>query len=155
VAGASLATGYWCLTDATREKFCGEWYRSGDMYMRSADGFYRYLGRADDMLKVAGEWVSPAEVEGVLIEHPDVLEAAVVGEANAEGLIKPVAYVVPLPDRALDADGVLEFCRGRLAGFKRPRRIVVIDELPKTATGKIQRAKVRELASDPQTLVTG
>jgi benzoate-CoA ligase len=120
------------------------------MYTRSSDGFYSYLGRADDMLKVSGEWVSPAEVEGVLIEHPEVLEAAVVGVSDADGLTKPVAFVVPLAGAEIDADEILEFCRPRLAGFKRPRRAVVVDELPKTVTGKIQRAKVRELATEPQ-----
>jgi benzoate-CoA ligase family protein len=153
VAGDSMATGYWCRTDATRERFCGEWFRSGDVYTRSADGFYSYLGRADDMLKVSGEWVSPAEVEAVLIEHPGVLEAAVVGVSDADGLIKPVAFVVPVADAEIEADEILEFCRPRLAGFKRPRRAVVVDALPKTVTGKIQRAKVRELATEPQALV--
>jgi benzoate-CoA ligase len=153
VAGDSIATGYWCRSRATRERFWGEWFRSGDLYTRSVDGFYRYLGRADDMLKVAGEWVSPAEVEAVLIEHPGVLEGAVVGASDAHGLIKPVAFAVPVPGGELDADEVLEFCRHRLAGFKRPRRVVVIDELPKTVTGKIQRAKLRELATEPQAVI--
>jgi benzoate-CoA ligase len=148
VAGESMATGYWCRTEATRERFCGEWFRSGDIYTRSPDGYYAYLGRADDMLKVAGEWVSPAEVEAVLIEHSGVLEAAVVGLTDADGLTKPVAFVVPMPGADLHPDSVLEFCRERLAGFKRPRRVVVVDELPKTVTGKIQRSKVRELAID-------
>jgi benzoate-CoA ligase len=149
VAGASLATGYWCKTDETRERFCGEWFRTGDMYSRSADGFYTYLGRADDMLRVGGEWVSPAEVEAILVEHPDVLEAAVVGEPIG-GLTRPVACVVAVPERILDPTEVLEFCRARLAGYKRPRRVLVVGELPKTVTGKIQRAKVRELAGEPQ-----
>jgi benzoate-CoA ligase family protein len=149
VAGASLATGYWCRTDATRERFHGEWFRTGDMYARSADGYYTYLGRADDMLKVAGEWVSPAEVEAVLAEHPDVLEAAVVGE-SVDGLTWPVAYVVAAPGRSVEEAELVEFCRGRLAGFKRPRRVVVLDDLPKTVTGKIQRGRVRDLAASAQ-----
>ena len=147
VAGASLATGYWCLTEATRTKFIGHWFRSGDMFTRSADGFFTYLGRSDDMLKVAGEWVSPAEVESVLVEHTGVLEAAVVGACDADGLLKPVAVIVPVQGLRIDPDVVLEFCRPRLAGFKRPRRVIVVDELPKTASGKIQRGKVRELAA--------
>jgi benzoate-CoA ligase len=149
VAGASLATGYWCRTEATRERFRGDWFRTGDMYSRSADGYYTYLGRADDMLKVAGEWVSPAEVEGVLAEHPDVLEAAVVGE-TVDGLTRPVAFVVRMPGRTIDEVELVEFCRVRLAGFKRPRRVVVTDDLPKTATGKIQRARIRDLAAPVQ-----
>lgn len=154
VAGPSLASGYWCRTDATRERFCGEWFRTGDMYTRSEDGFYTYLGRADDMLRVAGEWVSPAEVEGVLVEYPAILEAAVVG-VPIDGLVKPVACVVAANDRVVDVDEVLEFCRARLAGFKRPRRVLVVDELPKTATGKIQRTKVRALAEASQVGVGG
>jgi benzoate-CoA ligase family protein len=153
VAGDSLATGYWCRTDATRKQFRGEWFRSGDMYARSADGFYSYLGRADDMLRVSGEWVSPAQVEAVLIEHSGVLEAAVVGASDAGGLTKPIAFVVPAPGEEIDAEAVLEFCRPRLAGFKRPQRVIVVDELPKTVTGKIQRAKLRELATEPPVVV--
>jgi acyl-coenzyme A synthetase/AMP-(fatty) acid ligase len=153
VAGDSLATGYWCRTDATRKQFRGEWFRSGDMYARSADGFYSYLGRADDMLRVSGEWVSPAQVEAVLIEHPGVLDAAVVGAAEAGGLTKPIAFVVPAPGEEIDSEAVLEFCRPRLAGFKRPQRVIVVDELPKTVTGKIQRAKLRELATEPAVVV--
>jgi benzoate-CoA ligase len=153
VAGDSMATGYWCRTEATRNQFRGEWFRSGDIYARSADGFYSYLGRADDMLRVSGEWVSPAQVEAVLIEYPCVLEAAVVGASDAGGLTKPVAFVVPNPGEEIDCDAVLEFCRPRLAGFKRPQRIIVVDELPKTPTGKIQRAKLRALATEPQVVV--
>ena len=146
VSGDTAATGYWCETDATRRTFRGEWVRTGDVYARSEDGYYTYLGRSDDMLKVGGEWVSPAEVEAVLIEHPDVLEAAVIGEPRPDGLVQPVAYVVAAPDRMLDPDALVEYCRGRLAGYKRPRRVVVLDELPKTATGKIRRAGLRERA---------
>ena len=96
VAGDTLATGYWCRTEQTRRAFEGAYLRTGDMYERSPDGFYTYLGRSDDMLKVGGEWVSPAEVEAVLIEHPAVLEAAVVGERDAGGVLRPIAFVVVL-----------------------------------------------------------
>ena len=146
VSGASAATGYWCRTDATRQSFHGEWFRSGDMYVESEDGFYTYLGRADDMFKVGGEWVAPAEVEGVLIEHADVLEAVVVGATRADGLVEAVACVVPVAGQELEPEALIEHCRGRLAGFKRPRRVLVLDELPKTATGKIQRAVLRDRA---------
>jgi benzoate-CoA ligase family protein len=149
VAGESLATGYWCRTEATRERFVGRWFRTGDLYSRSIDGYYTYLGRSDDMLRVAGEWVSPAEVEGVLAEHPDVLEAAVVGEP-VDGLTRPVAFVVPDRGCTIDEAELLELCRVRLAGFKRPRRIVVVAVLPKTATGKIQRNRLRDLAAVAQ-----
>lgn len=147
VAGETAATGYWCRTAETRRAFRGEWFASGDMYARSEDGFYTYLGRCDDMLKVAGEWVSPAEVEAVLVEHPDVLEAAVVGERRPDGLVEPVARVVAVPGHAIGPEALAEHCRARLAGFKRPRRILVVGSLPRTATGKIQRALVREEAS--------
>jgi benzoate-CoA ligase family protein len=146
VAGDSAATGYWCRTAATRESFHGEWFRSGDMYVESGDGFYSYLGRADDMFKVGGEWVAPAEVEAVLVEHADVLEAVVVGAFRTDGLMEVVACVVPGAARQIDPDALVEHCRGRLAGFKRPRRVLVLEELPKTATGKIQRAVLRERA---------
>jgi benzoate-CoA ligase len=148
VSGASAATGYWCRAAATRQSFEGEWFRSGDMYVRNQDGSYTYLGRADDMLKVGGEWVAPAEVEAVLIEHPGVLEAVVVGAPRKDGLVQPIAYVVPKPDCALDEAELAQHCHRRLAGFKRPRRLVVVDALPKTATGKIKRNAVREWAQD-------
>ena len=117
------------------------------MYVESEDGFYTYLGRADDMFKVGGEWVAPAEVEAVLIEHPDVLEVVVVGATRTDGLVEAVACVVPVSERTIDAEALAEHCRGRLAGFKRPRRVLVLEELPKTATGKIQRNVVRERAA--------
>lgn len=147
VSGDTAATGYWCRTAETRRTFRGEWVRTGDIYVCSMDGYYTYLGRSDDMLKVGGEWVSPFEVEGVLIEHPAVLEAAVIGEENRAGLTQPVAFVVPAPGGELDPEELVDFCRGRLAGYKRPRRVVVIDALPKTATGKIRRTELRALAT--------
>jgi benzoate-CoA ligase family protein len=145
-SGESAALGYWCNAEATRRTFQGEWVRTGDMYARSDDGRYEYLGRSDDMIKVSGEWVSPAEVEAVLIERPDVLEAAVVGERDVDGLTRTVAYVVPAPGRAIDPDAIAGHCRARLAGYKRPRRLVVLDELPKTTTGKVQRFLLRRQA---------
>lgn len=150
VAGETAATGYWCRTAETRRAFRGEWFASGDMYARSDDGSYAYLGRCDDMFKVAGEWVAPAEVEAVLAAHPDVLEAVVVGGRRPDGLTEPVARVVAAPGRRIDPEALAEHCRGRLAGFKRPRRIEAVETLPKTATGKIQRALVRaELGAGP------
>lgn len=140
--GESMATGYWCQSDTTRATFEGEWMHTGDLYSRDEDGFYTYLGRIDDMMRVGGEWVSPAEVEGVLIEHEAVLEAAVVGERDAEGIVRPIAFVIP-HGGAPDVDALAEFCRGRLAGYKRPRRYEIVEQLPKTATGKIQRFKLR------------
>jgi benzoate-CoA ligase len=149
VAGETLATGYWCRTAQNRRSFEGAYLRTGDMYARGADGFYTYLGRSDDMMKVGGEWVSPTEVEGVLIEHPAVLEAAVVGERDPAGVLRPVAFVVAATDEAgATVPDVLpelldSHCRARLAGYKRPKAYQVVDSLPKTATGKIQRFKLR------------
>ncbi|MGH9188390.1 MAG: benzoate-CoA ligase family protein [Acidimicrobiales bacterium] len=144
VRGSSIASGYWCREDATKAAFHGEWLRTGDVYTRSADGYWTFLGRNNDMIKAGGIWVSPAEVEGVLVEHPDVLEAAVVGTRNDVGLEEVVAFVVPRAGHDIDAPGVDSHCRARMASFKRPRRLVVVDALPKTATGKIQRFALRD-----------
>jgi benzoate-CoA ligase family protein len=143
VRGESIATGYWCRTAVTRRVFRGDWMRTGDMYVHNEDGTYRHCGRSDDMLKVGGIWVSPAEVESTLAAHEDVVEAAVVAETDADGIQRPVAYVVLVPGRSVEPATLVEFCRSRLAAFKRPHRIVLCDQLPKTATGKIQRFKLR------------
>lgn len=143
VRGASTATGYWCRSDTTRSTFVGEWTVTGDLYVKDSEGFHTYLGRADDMLRIGGEWVSPAEVEGVLIAHPEVLEAAVIGLADEEGILRPVAFAIPVDGSAPTPDALKEFCHSRLAGYKRPRTIHIVDDLPKTATGKIQRFRLR------------
>ncbi|MEM9651066.1 MAG: benzoate-CoA ligase family protein [Actinomycetota bacterium] len=146
VKGDSVTTGYWCRSDTNKSTFAGEWMRTGDLYNRDEDGFYTYMGRVDDMLRVGGEWVSPAEVEGVLIEHDAVLEAAIVGERDEQAILRPVAYVIPMEgtDTSALANTLTDFCRDRLAGFKRPRRYEIVSDLPKTATGKIQRFKLRQ-----------
>jgi benzoate-CoA ligase len=146
VAGESLCTGYWCRTDINRMVFHGEWMRTGDTYVRGADGSWTCIGRADDVLKVGGIWVSPTEVETRILEHPAVAEAVVVGVPDEDGLDKPVAYVVAMPDAVVDEAEIIAFCRAGLASFKRPRKVVTVDELPKTATGKIQRYRLRALA---------
>ncbi|MCL4119997.1 UNVERIFIED_CONTAM: hypothetical protein GTU68_016013, partial [Idotea baltica] len=143
VKGSSAAVGYWSRSDMTRATFRGDWTATGDLYVKSDGGFYTYLGRADDMLRVGGEWVSPAQVEGVLIEHASVLEAAVVGEKDNDGVTRPTAYVISAPDATADAEALTQWCRERLAGYKRPKRYEIVTELPKTATGKIQRYKLR------------
>jgi acyl-coenzyme A synthetase/AMP-(fatty) acid ligase len=147
VRGDSIATGYWCRTATSREVFQGEWLRTGDTYTRSADGFYTCLGRSNDMIKASGIWVSPMEVEGRLLEHPSVAECAVVGHRNTAGLEEVVACVVPAPGQSVDVDGLIAFCREGLASFKRPRQVLALDALPKTATGKIQRVVVREVVA--------
>ena len=144
VRGPSLATGYWCRDAATRAAFQGEWLSTGDVYTFSADGYWTFLGRNSDMIKAGGIWVSPAEVESVLIEHPDVLEAAVVGSRDDQGLEVTVAFLVARRDSTIDESSIEAHCRERMAGFKRPRRLVIVDDLPKTATGKIRRFALRE-----------
>jgi benzoate-CoA ligase family protein len=146
VKGESIALGYWCRTDATRAVFRGEWLRTGDSYVRSADGFYTCLGRSNDLLKAGGIWVSPAEVEERLLQHPAVAEVAVVGVPDSNELDKPVACVVLAAGATVGPDDLITWCREGLAAFKRPRAVLVVDELPKTATGKIQRFKLRETA---------
>jgi benzoate-CoA ligase family protein len=146
VSGAAAATGYWCRSEETRRSFVGNWVATGDLYSVDGDGVYRHLGRRDDMLKVGGEWVSPAEVESVLLGCEGVAEVAVVGATGADGLMRAVAFAVARPGTALDVDDVLARCRSELAGYKRPRRLLVVDTLPKTATGKIIRADLRREA---------
>ena len=147
IKGPSAAMMYWGNRSKTQETFQGGWTKSGDKYLRNADGSYTYGGRSDDMLKVSGIYVSPFEVEATLVQHPAVLEAAVIGVADAEGLTKTKAFVV-LKDGADATDIDLKaFVKDRLAPYKYPRVIEFVDELPKTATGKIQRFKLRERES--------
>jgi len=144
VQGPSSALAYWGNREKSRETFQGAWTKSGDKYVRNANGTYTYAGRTDDMLKVSGVYVSPFEVEATLIQHPAVLEAAVIGVPDAQGLTKTKAFVVLKPSaQALEAE-LKEFVKGRLAPYKYPRLIEFVSELPKTATGKIQRFKLRE-----------
>ncbi|HEX4251817.1 MAG TPA: benzoate-CoA ligase family protein [Pseudonocardia sp.] len=150
VSGESVATGYWCRAETTRRAFQGDWLRTGDTYQRNADGTYTYLGRSDDMIKAGGIWVSPSEVEARLLEHPEVVEVAVIGVPDEAGLDKPVAAVVTRPGAAVREDELVEFCRAGLAAFKRPRRVLLVDTLPKTATGKLQRYLVRAWLSDAE-----
>ena len=124
----------------------GEWLRTGDMFSRDADGYFYFAGRSDDMLKVSGLWVSPAELEAELVEHPAVVEAGVVGRADPSGLVRPHAVVVlrdghpASPELARE---LADFLRGRLPGYKVPASITFAADLPKTATGKIQRFRLR------------
>jgi benzoate-CoA ligase len=144
IHGPSAAMMYWGNQAKTRETFQGGWTKSGDKYVKNADGTYTYAGRTDDMLKVSGIYVSPFEVEATLVQHPAVLEAAVIGVADAEGLTKTKAFVV-LKTGAQATDSELKaFVKDKLAPYKYPRLIEFVDELPKTATGKIQRFRLRE-----------
>jgi benzoate-CoA ligase family protein len=144
VRGPSLADGYWSRHPETQAAFRGEWLRTGDIYERSADGYWTARGRASDLVKAGGIWVSPLEVEGVLVEHADASEAAVVGVRDDRGLESVVAVVVPRPGRSIDEASIEAHCRARMAAFKRPRRVVVAESLPKTATGKVRRFLLRE-----------
>ncbi|MGQ0464729.1 MAG: benzoate-CoA ligase family protein [Sporichthyaceae bacterium] len=146
IRGGSLTTGYWCRTDTTRAAFVGEWMRTGDTYVQDADGYYACLGRSNDMIKAGGIWVSPGEVEACLLAQPGVAQAAVVAVPDADGLDKPVACVVAAPNVVLDPDALIAACRESLAAFKRPRHVLVVDALPQTATGKVRRFQVREIA---------
>jgi benzoate-CoA ligase family protein len=152
VRGPTAAIMYWNDRERSRSTFLGEWTRSGDKYIQDRDGYYLYCGRRDDMMKVGGVYVAPFEVEGVLMSHPDVLEAAVAAWPDEDGLIRPKAFVVlkpsGKPSEAM-ALALREHCRKQLATFKYPRWIEFRTELPKTATGKIQRFKLRaETAPD-------
>jgi benzoate-CoA ligase len=144
IQGPSAALMYWGNREKSRETFQGAWTKSGDKYVRNDDGTYTYSGRSDDMLKVSGIYVSPFEVEATLVQHPAVLEAAVIGVPDDEGLTRTKAYVVLKPGQQAGEDELKAFVKDRLAPFKYPRAIEFIAELPKTATGKIQRFKLRE-----------
>lgn len=147
VKGDSIFFYYWNQYTKTRASFDGEWFRTGDKYVLRSDGRLVYSGRSDDMIKAGGIWVSPIEVENVLVAHPAVQEAAVVGTINADGLCLPHAYVVlNAPYEASDALAVelQEYVRSRLAHYKYPREVHFVQALPKTTTGKIQRFRLRE-----------
>jgi benzoate-CoA ligase len=144
IRGESAALCYWGNREKSRETFQGAWTKSGDKYVKNADGTYTYSGRSDDMLKVSGIYVSPFEVESTLMQHAAVLEAAVIGVNDADGLTKTKAFVVlKTGQTATDAE-LKAFVKDKLAAYKYPRSIEFVNELPKTATGKIQRFKLRE-----------
>ncbi len=146
VSGDSAAAGYWNQHAKTKATFQGDWVNTGDKYFRDEDGFYHYCGRSDDMLKVGGIWVSPVEVENTVLTHAAVLECAVVGLTDTDGLIKPKAFVVVKPSIPADdatAHDIQTFVKSRIAPYKYPRWIEFVPELPKTATGKLQRFRLR------------
>ena len=149
VDAPSAGEGYWNQRAKSRQTFEGHWTRTGDKYIRDAEGRYTFCGRSDDMFKVSGIWVSPFEVESALITHPAILEAAVVPEADPEGLLKPKAFVVLRADTKTDGlhEALKEHVKQKIGPWKYPRWIDVVDSLPKTATGKIQRFKLRDGAS--------
>jgi benzoate-CoA ligase len=148
IHGPSAAMMYWGNRVKSRETFQGAWTKSGDKYIRNADGTYTYAGRSDDMLKVSGVYVSPFEVEATLVQHAAVLEAAVIGKEDADGLTKTKAFVVLKSGAHADEAELKAFVKDRLAPFKYPRYIEFVPDLPKTATGKIQRFKLRALEQE-------
>jgi len=153
IRGDSVCAGYWNQHEKTKATIEGHWLRTGDKYTQDEDGFYWYAGRSDDMLKVGGQWVSPIEVENALVAHPSVLECGVVGREDGDGLVKPIAYVVPRQGVAATpelAKELQQFVGDQLAEYKRPRSVEFLSELPKTATGKIQRFRLRALTSQVQ-----
>jgi acyl-coenzyme A synthetase/AMP-(fatty) acid ligase len=147
VKGESATLAYLHQYEKSQQTFRGEWLFTGDKYYVDEDGYYWHAGRSDDMIKAGGIWVSPVEVESVLLSHEAVLECAVVGKSDQAGLDKPKAFVVlkqgriPAPDLEQE---LIAYCREKMAGYKRPRWIEFVDDLPKTATGKIQRFRLRE-----------
>jgi benzoate-CoA ligase len=152
VAGPTAAIHYWNNREKTRHTFHGPWTRTGDKYSRNEHGRYVHAGRADDMLKVGGIYVSPVEVESALLAHPAVQEAAVIGKEDDAGLVKPLAFIVVrpgnVPDTAL-AEALKQHVKELLAPYKYPRWIEFLAELPKTGTGKIQRFRLREMTRRP------
>lgn len=144
IKGPSAALMYWNNRTKSRDTFQGGWTKAGDKYTRDADGYCTYAGRNDDMLKVSGIYVSPFEVEATLVQHPAVLEAAVIGKVDADGLTKTKAFVVLKAGAAATEAELQAFVKEKLAPYKYPRFIEFLPELPKTATGKIQRFRLRE-----------
>ncbi len=148
IKGQSTCAYYWNKWDKTRETILGEWIRTGDKYHIDEDGYYWYHGRADDMIKAGGIWVSPVEVENVLAEHPAVLETGVIGRMDRDELVKPCAFIVLkadyLPSPELEAE-LKQFVKDKIAVYKYPRWVEFVENLPRTATGKLQRFKLRQL----------
>jgi acyl-coenzyme A synthetase/AMP-(fatty) acid ligase len=152
IRGDSVAKCYWNNPKRTRQTMADGWLDTGDTFVQDADGYFVYCGRNDDMLKVSGTWCSPFAIEAVLGEHPGVLEAAVVGRADADGLIKPEAWIVPNQKRVDPARierEIVQHCKAKLAPHQYPRWFHFVAELPKTPTGKIQRFRLRSAVEKP------
>ena len=144
LAAASTALHYWNQRERTKQTFYGEWLRTGDRYRRDRDGYFWYQGRTTDVFKVSGQWVSPLEVESCLLSHPAVLECAVVGAPDEDGLLKPRAFVVRRPGASVDVAELQSLVKARLQPYNYPRWVDFVDELPKTASGKVQRFALRD-----------
>jgi len=142
VRGGARALGYWQQMEKNERAFRGEWYVSGDLISMDADGYVTYCGRGDELLKVAGKWLAPAEVEGCLLTHPAVAECAVVGRADGHGLVKPIAYVVARESREDLGPELQAYVRERLDAYKHPRDVIFVAALPRTHLGKVDRGKL-------------
>jgi benzoate-CoA ligase len=145
VKGDSAALCYWGAHEKSKEVLRGDWVVSGDLFRRDAQGYFYYAGRADDMLKVGGIFVAPVEVEACLMRHAQVLEAAVIGFEDQDGLVKPLAYVVPKgaqPSKELAAS-LIEHCKRELARYKAPHKIEFVEALPRSDRGKILRRELK------------
>jgi acyl-coenzyme A synthetase/AMP-(fatty) acid ligase len=142
VKGDSRAIAYWQQMEKTAQSFRGEWYVSGDMVRRDADGVFTYCGRGDDMLKVGGRWLAPQELENCLLHHPAVREVAVVGVTDTAGLVKPHAFVVAEAAHAGLAAELQDFAKARLEPYKYPREVIFLEALPRTHLGKVDRARL-------------
>lgn len=147
VRGDSRALGYWRNLDASKEVFRGEWVVTGDLVERDADGYFHYQGRGDDVLKVKGKWLAPQEVESCLMLHSGVAECAVVGVEDAEGLTKPIAFVVPAEPASDLEDQLKAHVLEHLQAYKHPRRVIIVDAFPRTHLGKIDRGELKRQAS--------
>jgi benzoate-CoA ligase len=148
VRGGSRALGYWRDAAKTAEAFRGEWFVGGDLVRRDADGWVTYCGRGDDVLKVGGKWVAPQEVESCLARHPAVAECAVVGVENATGLTEPWAFVVPAAAASDDLEETLRrHCLDQLEPHKHPRRVILLEEMPRTHLGKADRGALKRMVS--------
>lgn len=142
VRGGARAIGYWQQMEKNERAFRGEWYVSGDLISMDTDGYVTYCGRGDELLKVAGKWLAPAEVEGCLLTHPQVAECAVVGQKDGNGLVKPIAYVVAREHRDDLGPELQAYVRERLDAYKHPREVLFVDALPRTHLGKVDRGKL-------------
>lgn len=145
VRGGARALCYWQNLEKTTEAFRGEWFVGGDLVRRDQQGYVNYCGRADDVLKVGGKWLVPQEVESCLLKHPGVKECAVIGAEDAECLMKPYAFVLPTADSPDLEQELKEFALERLAAYKHPRRVIVLDAFPRTNLGKVDRGQLRKL----------
>ena len=153
--GGSRAIGYWQSMAKTAEAFRGEWFVGGDLVRRDAEGYVTYCGRSDDVLKVGGKWLAPQEVESCLMRHPAVAECAVVGVRNAAGLTKPYAFVVakgetPGSDGRRLEETLKEHALARLEAYKHPRRVILVEAMPRTHLGKIDRGRLKEMVPDEE-----